>query len=275
MIYWLIWEEDYDLLPWSLLPQAVMALCIGIMILQEKHVLKREKKLMHSDFPKHWDYALEKYESTDQKSIRSESMIKHMKKIYRTKMLPIFFFYGLLCLAIIIAFFISWKNNKDNKYFEAPSLKEKICIIFFVLAAIFCIFSAIYEFLGIPVYLCLREHRDDAEAIERSYMEGKMIYGKLSGINVGFEYCVYYDLFSVSCFNIRNIEYAKTFRKIKKEQCTSGFYHKVKQNLSIKINIKGDKKSYTVSLNERQLEFLCDELMRRGVKIIKNNLKEK
>lgn len=80
MIYWFIWEEDYNLLPWALLPQGVMALCIGIMILQEKHVLKRESKLLHSDFPKQWDYALEKYESSPHGNVRSESMTRHLKK---------------------------------------------------------------------------------------------------------------------------------------------------------------------------------------------------
>jgi len=270
MIYWLIWEEDYGLLPWALLPQAVMALCIGIMILQEKHVLKRESELLRSDFPKKWDYALEKYENSDHSNIRSESMKKHMKKIYRTRLFPICFFYGLLSIAVLLAFYISWESSKDNKYIDAPSMKERICVFFFAIFGTSCISTAIYQFFGIPVYLFLRKHRSDAEAIERSYMEGKMIYGKLSGINVGFEYCVCYNLFSVSSFNVRNITYAESFRKIKKEQSTSGFYHKVKHDISVKINIKGEKKPYDISLNEQQFEYLCDELKRRGVQIINN-----
>lgn len=96
-----------------------------------------------------------------------------------------------------------------------------------------------------------------------------MVCGRLCGLNVGFEYCVYYDLFSVDCFNVRNVEYAKTIRKIKKEKSTSGFYHKVKVDLSLKIYVKGEKYPYTISLNELQLEYLCDELIRRGVIIIK------
>lgn len=269
MIYWFIWEEDYNLLPWALLPQAVMALCIGIMILQEKHVLKRERELLHSDFPKKWDYALEKYENSYHSNIRSESMTKHLKKIYRTKLFPLCFFYGLLSIAVLLAFYNSWKSSKDNKYIDAPSLKEKICVIFFAIFGTICTLTAIYQFLGLPVYLFLRKHRSDAEAIERSYMEGKMIFGKISGINVGFEYCVYYDFFSVSCFNVRNIEYAEILVKIKKEQSTSGFYHKVKQYISVKIHIKDEKNTYAISLNKQQLEYLCDELMRRGVAIIK------
>jgi hypothetical protein len=271
MIYWFIWEEEYNLLPCALLPQGVMALCIGIMILQEKHVLKRESELLHSDFPKKWDYALEKYENSDHSNIRSESMTKHLKKIYRIRLFPLCFFYGLLSIAALLAFYISWKSSKDNKYIAPPSLKAKICVIFFAIFGTGCILTAIYQFCGLPVYLFLKKHRTDAEAIERSYMEGKMIYGKLSGINVGFEYCVCYDLFSVSCFNVRNIEYAETFRKIKKEKSTSGFYHKVKQDISVKINIKGEKNPYSISLNEQQLEYLCDELKRRGVQIINNN----
>lgn len=150
-------------------------------------------------------------------------------------------------------------------------MKEKVGILFIALLGTGCILTAIYQLFGLPVYLFLRKHRTDSEAIERSYMEGKMIYGKLSGINVGFEYCVYYDLFSVSCFNVRNIAYTETFRKIKKEKSTSGFYHKVKQDISIKINIKDEKNPYEISLNEQQLEYLCDELKRRGVQIINNN----
>ena len=39
-----ILEKEYSSLPWALLPQAVMVLCIVIMLLQEKHILKKENK---------------------------------------------------------------------------------------------------------------------------------------------------------------------------------------------------------------------------------------
>lgn len=273
LIFVFVITEKYKGLPLALLPQVFLTLCIVIMILQEKQVLKRESKLLRSDFSKKWDYALEKYEHENSRyrNIRSDSMSKDLKLLYRTKVFPIGLFWGVLSDAFLAVFYYFMKKSQDNEYTDSPSVFEKIFLLIIALFGIICILTAIYEFIGLPVYLFLRKYRTDAEAIERSYTEGKMICGMLSGINVGFEFCVYYDLFSVSCFNVRNIEYAKVEKKIKKKTDRSGFVCNVKQEISLEINLKDIKFPYKISLNEQQLEYLCDELIRRGVKIINNN----
>jgi len=267
MIYWFIYEMEYRLLPWALLPQAFLAVCIGIMLLQEKHVLKREGQLLAPQRSKQWHSELEKYEHENHsyRNIRSDSMSKDLKLIYLTRIFPIVLFWGMLS-AISLAFFYYYgKSSKNNEYTSKLSVFEKAIIIMIALFGIACILTAVYEFIGLPIYIFQRKHRNDTEAIERSYMEGKMICGKLCGINVGFEYCIYYDLFSVDCFSVRSITYVEVIKKVKKEKDRAGFYHKVRQDISIKINVSGEKYPYTVSVNEVQLDFICSELKRRGV----------
>lgn len=269
MIYWFIYEEDYNLLPLSLIPQAFMAVCIVIMMLQEKLVLKREKKLLLSDNTKEWDYALEKYESNSYRNIRADSMKKDLKKIYRIRLSAVCFLFGLFAFAYPVFNYVRQKTSRDNEYLNTASATENIFAFFLTIFGTLCILTSVYQFLGLPVYLFLRKNHENTEAIDRSYMEGKMICGKLNGLNVGFEYCIYYDLFGVDCINVRNIEYAEAIKKIKKEKSTSGFYHKVKQDISLKLTVKDRKFPYSIDLNELQLDNICDELMRRGVKIIK------
>lgn len=268
MIYWLIWEQEYRSLPWALLPQAVMALCIGIMILQEKHVLKREIRLVAPQKSKHWQSELERYEheNSGYRNIRCDSMSKDLKLIYRTRIFPVVFFFGMLSAAFL-AFIYYYE--KSSEYVRSLSFGEKIFVFLIALFGIACILTAIHEFLGLPVLLFIRKHRENADAVERSYMEGKMICGKLGGINVGFEYCVHYDLFSVDCFSVRKIEYAEVIIKVKKKQDRAGFYHKVKKDISIKLNVRDEKYPYNIDVKESQLEYICGELMRRGVMIIK------
>ena len=271
MIYWLIWEEDYELLPWALLPQAFLTLCLGIMISQEKHVLKRESRLIAPQKTKHWQSELERYEheNSGYRNIRCDSMSKDLKLIYRTRILPVVFFFGMLSAAFLAFFYYYEKSSKNSEYIRSLSVFEKIFVILIALFGIACILTAIHEFLGLPVLLFIRKHRENADAIERSYMEGKMICGKLDGINVGFEYCVYYDLFSVDCFSVRNIEYAEVIIKVKKKQDRAGFYHKVKKDISIKLTVRGEKYPYNIDVKESQLEYICGELTRRGVQIIR------
>lgn len=153
MIYWFIWEEDYNLLPWALLPQVLIALCIGIMALQEKFVLKRERKLLNSDASKEWDYALEKYEyiNIGFRNIRSETMAKDLKKIYRTKLFIICFAVGLLAFAYPVFIYIWQETSKDNEYLKASS-KENIFSVLLAIFGTICILTAIYQFSGLPVY---------------------------------------------------------------------------------------------------------------------------
>jgi hypothetical protein len=271
MIYWLIWEKEYRSLPWAFLPQAVMALCIGIMILQEKHVLKRESRLIAPKRSKQWHSELERYEheNSGYRNIRCDAMSKDLKLIYRTRIFPVVSLLGVLSAAFLAFFYYYEKSSKTSEYISSPSFFEKTILILIALFGIACISTAIYEFLGLPVLLFIRKHRENADAIERSYMEGKMICGKLGGINVGFEYCIYYDLFSVDCFSVRNTEYAEVIIKVKKKQDRAGFYHKVKRDISIKLTVRGEKYPYNIDVNEAQLEHICGELMRRGVMIIK------
>ena len=270
LIFIFVTLEEYGGLPFALVPQAFMALCIAIMFLQEKHVLKRERKLRASEHPRQWKSALEKYEyeNSSYRNIRSGSMSKDLKRIYRTRLFPICLLVGLVSLVYPVLSCIWLKTSEGSEYLSAPSFAEKatsvICLIFGAL----CILTALYEFLGLPVYFFRRKNRADIEAIERSYMEGKMVCGKLCGLNVGFEYCVYYDLFSVCCFSVRDIAYAETVRKIKKEQSRSGFYHKVKQDITLELRVKGEKFPYNISVNDEQLENICGELTRRGVRVM-------
>lgn len=270
LIFIFVASEKYSGLPFALIPQAFMALCIGIMLLQERHVLKRERELRDSAHPKKWKSALEKYEyeNSSYRNIRSGSMQKDLKKIYRIRLCPVCFLVGLVSLVYPVLKYIWLKTGEHNKYLGTPSFAEKMISVICVIFGAICILTAVYEFLGFPVFLLIKKHNADMEAIERSYMEGKMICGKLCGLNVGFEYCVYYDLFSVICFPVRDITYARTERKIKKERSRSGFYHKVKQDITLKISVNGEEYPYIISVDEDQLENICGELTRRGIRII-------
>lgn len=196
-------------------------------------------------------------------------MSKDLKLIYRTRIFPIVLLFGALSAAFLAFFYYYERSSKNSEYIRKLSVFENIFVILIALFGIACTLTAIYEFLGLPVYIFQKKHLNDTEAIERSYMEGKMICGKLGGINVGFEFCVYYDLFSVDCFSVRNIEYAEVIIKVKKKQDRAGFYHKVKRDISIKLTVRGENFPYNIDVNEEQLEYICGELMRRGVQIIK------
>ena len=269
MIYWFIWEKEYSSLPWALLPQAVMVLCIVIMLLQEKHILKKEDRIKDRSKADLHQEAFEKYEINAFHDINSASMAKDLKKIYRTKLFPIVFLYSPLCICISVIIIFLLISINSNEYLENPPLSDKIRTIIFVFISVGCLLVSLYELLGLPVYFFLRKHHEEVETTERSYMEGKMICSKLSGINIGPEYCIYYDLFSVDCFPVNEILYAETIKKLKKKSGTAGFVSKVKLDISLNIAIKGEEAVYNIALKEFQLEYLCDELIRRGVTIIK------
>lgn len=272
LVFIFIVTEGYSGLPFALIPQVFLTVCLWVMRMQEKYVLKRERKLRDSTRPKQWQSALEKYEyeNSSYRDIRTGSMSKDLKKIYRTRLFPVCLFVGLIVLVYPVISYIWKKTSEDNEYLSSPSFIETMTAILFVILGALCILTAVYEFLGLPVYLFRKKHCADMEAIERSYMEGKMVCGKLSGLNVGFEYCVYYDLFSVCCFSARDIIYAKTVRKLKKEKSRTGFYTKVQQDITIELRVNGEEFPYHISVNEEQLENICGELTRRGVRIINN-----
>ena len=112
LVFIFIVTEGYNGLPFALIPQVFLAVCLWIMRMQEKYVLKRERKLMDSARPKQWQSALEKYEyeNSSYRNIRTGSMSKDLKKIYRTRLFPVCLFVGLIVLVYPVISYI-WKKQ--------------------------------------------------------------------------------------------------------------------------------------------------------------------
>lgn len=269
LVYIFIVMEIYRALPCALIPQAFMAFCILIMRAQEKHIDKQNKKLKNVPEAEMRQQALENFERCSFRSISADNMADDLKGILRRRHAPLVL--ALAAVFLAVTFFIIWlfiTSSVSSVYHNFGILPFGLVIMsaFITLA---CIIIGADLLIGYPVTSFIEKEKDRLSMIERSYMGGRMICGWLSGINVGIDYCVYYDLNTVKCFRTDDIWHIKVNRQITKKRDRSGFDVRDKKDISAELSVRGCKDTFKVGMTELQLEYICDEFMRRGVKIVK------
>ena len=250
----------------ALIPQLVLTLLIGIMYLQEKAVNKKSEMFRNKPESEIRQQLLENYGDKILHSIEAETMADDLKSIYRRKICPVCFGIGIVVLPVTF-FLIYLFFGADS----SPGLGATITIGFFVLFGVGGILLGIYHLFGLSVNKFIKKEHERADIVERSYMMGNMVCGNCSGVNIGIEYCVHYDLCSVECFRIDDIESVKANKLITIKRDRSGFDTKGEKDISVEIRLKNRDRHYKVDLTELQLEYVCDEFTRHGVKVIKHN----
>lgn len=249
----------------ALLPQLGMCGIIGIMLMQEKYIENQNEIYRNRLDAEMRQQVLENYESDGYRNINADNMSDDLKMIFRRSIAPFFFIYGIgasLLLMFLIYLVSSLSARKD------------IMTVFTIggtaIVAFGCFALGIYQFTGGTVSYFLNKEKTNLDMIERSYMGGSMICGWLSGINIGIDHCVIYDSTSVSTVKNEDILHVNINKRITKKRDRSGFVVKDKKDISAQLVMRNKDNTYNINVTELQLEFLCDEFMRRGIKIIKN-----
>ena len=209
---------------------------------------------------------LENYGEKIFRSIEAETMADDLKRIYRRKICPFCFLLGIICLPLL-AFLLYVIIGTDAK----AGFSGIIAIGLVGALGIIGLWLGIYHLFGLSVSSFIKKEHERIDKIERSYMSGNMVCGSLGGINIGTDYCVHYDAVSVGCFRTDEIESAEATDRIVSNHHRSCFDSKKSREISIEIKLKNSNSTYKVNMNELQLEYICDELTRYGVKIDKNN----
>ena len=269
LIFMLVIMEEIHALPFALIPQLFITVCILIMSLQEKHIDKQNEKLKNIPEQEMRQQVLENYEHKGYRRISAETMTEDLKGIFRRRHAPLVLFIGAVSLAVtafIIYLFVSMSVSSVLHDFGPLPVVTLIMTAFIALA---CIIIGTDLLIGFPVTSFAEKEKERLSMIDRSYMGGSMICGWFSGINIGIDYCVYYDLNSVKCFRTEDIWHIKVNRRIKKKRDRSGFDVRDKKDISVELCVRGVRDTFRVSVNGLQLEYICDEFMRRGVKIVK------
>ena len=249
----------------AIIPQLVLAMLIGVMYMQEKAVNKAAEKLRNKPESEIRQQLLENGNDILH-SIETETMADDLKRIFRRKICPLCFGIGFVLLPLM--FFLIYD-------FAGTSFKPGPGGIFAIGLCGFLGFGSlllgIYHIFGLSVNSFIKKEHERIDDLERSYMMGNMVCGNYSGVNIGIDYCVHYDVGGVYCFRIEDIESVKASKQITMKRDRSGFSVKEKKEIFAEIRLKNKDKPYKVDLTELQLEYVCDEFTRHGVKVVKNN----
>ncbi|MCR5599589.1 MAG: hypothetical protein K6G33_02450 [Ruminococcus sp.] len=263
--------ERYNELWFTFTPLLMIPFFLLINIAEEKLADKKSesKALKRASEPESVirQQILENYEKNAFREITGENMKSDLKTISRWKFAPRWLFMSFSVLIFIPLALWIYKDDHD--------FISEILLIFTSGIAIFCFVMAIIHFSGFYVKLFIKRADEKLPMIERSYMGGNMICTKECDFNIGIDYCVYINMSETGYFSISDIYNAVLTRKRTKKYDRYSSYGSEKNELYMCISLKNQKHTYDIHGNELQLEYICDELVRRGVKIIKNNLKEK
>ena len=135
-------------------------------------------------------------------------------------------------------------------------IKEIITAVFGILIGIFIFYEhGFRNFIALPVRKLYQENYN-IEAVEDSYNNGKMMFHKKNGINIGDKYTLIYsekEIHVISNFSIQNITHNLTRVKT---YVNSTFDSDEYQH---KLCIIADRE-YLVELNEYQVETAINEL---------------
>lgn len=267
IIYWLISEQDYDMLPWALLPQGFMVICILIMLLQERILKLIADKIKNRPEAELRELVLENFESNSFREITANSMSADLKNLYCRKFAPKNLLLGTVCICCAVlfaAYIVTGIGNGVMPFFY--NIVAGIAVLFFGLAGFVIVCEAALQFAGIHVSSFEKKHREELAMIERSYMGGRMIVAADSAINIGIDYIISVRSSECECIRISDVIGAESLRVRKVKRDRAGFMTKLQYEYVISIYVKKHRKPVKYIVTELQSEYIRDELTRRGIK---------
>ena len=185
------------------------------------------------------------FETVDKKGMKYD-----LKKRYRTK--DNFLLVKLGCVFIFFGIFlIIYQTTPSN-----------ICIgIFGIVFGIICTVRGISIFTAKPVREFYRRNCD-FEALEKSYMKGKMLSYKDNGINLGTTHIIVYNLKNIYAIDYRIIyDVVKKIVRVKNYENSvvyTGDEYRYYLEIIVKIS-SGAHREIDVAFDEYQCEMLINE----------------
>ena len=267
MIYWLIWEQEYSLLPWALLPQGFIILWIAIMLLQERFLRNNARRIETRPVADLRQEALESFENKSFREITADSMSADLKALYRHRFAPKNLLLGTVCICCAVlfaAYIVTGIGNGVMPFFY--NIVAGIAVLFFGLAGFVIVCEAALQFAGIHVSSFEKKHREELAMIKRSYMGGRMIVAADSAINIGIDYIISVRSSECECIRISDVIGAESLRVRKVKRDRAGFMTKLQYEYVISIYVKKHRKPVKYIVTELQSEYIRDELIRRGIK---------
>lgn len=267
IIYWLISEQDYDMLPWALLPQGFMVICILIMLLQERILKSIADKIKNRPEAELRELVLENFESNSFREITANSMSADLKNLYCRKFAPKNLLLGTVSLVyayLMAAYIVTGIGNGIMPAFF--NIVAGIAALYFGLSGIILVCEAASQFAGFPADRFEKKYREELPMIERSYMGGRMIIALNSVLNIGLDYIVSVSTSECEAVSISDIIGAQAIRVHKVRRDRAGFITKQKFEYVICIYARQRNKPIKHIVNELQAEYIRDELIRRGIK---------
>lgn len=271
MIYWLVSEQDYDMLPFVLIPQLCVIPVIVLMILKEKLIMAVSRKIQSRPESDRRQEALENFETDSFRNITAETMSADLKSIYRRKFAPRCLLLGTICM-LVAAFMVAYiLLDQDNSILTR---------IFYIVVAIYsCLFGfcgisliieSVLQVTGVHVKSFENKNRDELDMIERSYMSGRMMVAPNSGLNIGIDFIIYLDWYKCECIRISDVSSVNALCIRTTGHGKSGFIKEQKYEYNIIVDVIGRKKPIKYIANELQSEYIRDEFARRGIYAIRN-----
>lgn len=264
-LFIIILTERYNEMWFAAIPLAIFPLCILINVIQEKYADKKAEKRAaeKASIPESSirQQVLENYGGNVFREITAETMADDLKEICRKKYAPRWL---IVTAAVLLFLLLSiWIFYAERDF-------SSVCLmVFLIILTCGCFAMFVYAFSGLSVKVFTKQAGNNLNCIERSYMGGKTICATVHTLNIGIDYCVCTDLFGIGFFRNSDIQKVVLIEKRTKEYDRSGFYAGEKNELYISFIIKDEKRPYDIHGTQLQIEYICDELMRCGIKIIK------
>ncbi|MBE6862924.1 MAG: hypothetical protein E7497_08555 [Ruminococcus sp.] len=263
--------DRYDEIWFAVIPFSLFPICMLINVLQEIFAEKKadrkatEKASISQSAVR--QLLLENYEENIFSEINTTTMADNLKSICRKKYATKWLIMSLLPLLFLPLAIFGFRIEK--------SILSVIILVFLIISAFCCMAMSIYNFSGLNINVFIKKAGENLNMIERSYMGGKIVQTKAQTFNIGIDYCVYTDLFDIDFFKNSDVTEAVLTESRTKKYDRFGFYAGEKNEMYVSISIKGNKSTFKIQGSQLQLEYICDELLRCGIKINKKYIKEK
>lgn len=196
------------------------------------------------------------------REIQSDSMSDDLRIIYRSKFAPRSLIGGITVLVGTIVMLIAFMCDKSGIEFNDIHIFGE-----FVLINLISWSASFIQLSGLPVRRFERKNSEELPMIERSYMTGRMLLYKVSGLNIGDDYIVFINSIKCSCVRLSDIREVIAYR----DPQWRNFKDKPKKRAYIIAICINGQKPILINVDRYESEYLCDELMRRRVNIVKEN----
>ncbi len=261
----IILTDRYDEIWFAAIPLSIFPICIMINILQEKSADKKyeKKTALKASISESVvrQQILENYEVNIFREITADTMADDLKEICRKKYSPKWLTMSILPLLFLPVVVLMFMIEK--------SILSVVVLVFLIILFCGCAFMSVYSFSGLFIKGFSRKSGKNFNMIERSYMGGRVFHTKSNTINIGIDYCVYTDLFGIGFFRNNDVLKAVFTEKRTKKYDRFGFYAGENNEMYVSFFIKGQKQTCDIHGSQLQLEYICDELLRCGIKVIK------